>query len=372
MRIGILTLPFNNNYGGYLQAYALMTVLKQMGHEVELINRRSNRISLSVQIRYFIKTLIKMVLGLEHGSLILDIEKEHNKRGKLIIPFVDKNIYPKTKSLFSTKDLTDECKDRYDAIIVGSDQVWRPDYVPNIENFFLDFMKHYSVKRISYAASFGVCHPKYSKGQIMQCGKLLSMFDDVSVREESGANVMKDFGWHTKKKLAVVLDPTMLLDKSYYETLIINNRSPEKYVFTYVLDESQEAQAIVNIAVSTLNCTEKCIIDTKKWKYPDYRMPSIEEWLWGICNAEFVVTDSFHGTAFSIIFNKPFLVYENKGRGADRFHTLLCHFGLENRIVSDIADVDRIIRQSINWNHVNDRLKEEKEKSVGFISRALR
>lgn len=371
MRIGVLTLPFNNNYGGYLQAYALMTVLKKTGHDVELINRRHNRISLLFKIRYFIKTLIKMIVGVKCCPLILDQEKAYKKRGELMMPFVDKYISPKTKPLYSTSEIRKECQGKYDVIVVGSDQVWRPEYVPNIENYFLDFIKQQTVRRIAYAASFGERYPKYSNDQVARCGYLLSMFDDVSIREESGVDVMNDFKWQTKKTPMVVLDPTMLLDKTHYEALITSNIPQNKYVFIYVLDEIQEAQVMINAIVTKLDCAEKHIIDTKTWKSPNYKMPSVEDWLRGIHNSEFVITDSFHGTVFSIIFNKPFLVYENNGRGADRFHTLLHHFGLDDRVVSDIADVDMIMRKPINWIDINDRIKEEREKSIMFISNAI-
>lgn len=362
MRIGILTLPFNNNYGGYLQAYALMTVLKQMGHEVELINRRSNRISLSVQIRYFIKTLIKMVLGLEHGSLILDIEKEHNKRGELIMPFVEKNISPKTKSLFSTKELTDECKDRYDAIIVGSDQVWRPDYVPNIENFFLDFMKYHSVKRISYAASFGTNNPHYSDIEKQKCGDLISLFDAVSVREESGIEVIHKFGWKAKHK-EVVLDPTMLIDIKEYQQFIgpIN----EKYVLSYILDMNEVKRDLIN-------CISKALSHPIKiFSIKGKKLPSMETWLSSLCHANFIITDSFHGTVFAILFNRPFIVWANKERGIDRFTSLLKLFGLERRIVFDNRSIIKLVNENIDWESVNYKLEINKNKSRAFLLRYL-
>ncbi len=372
MRIGILTLPFNNNYGGYLQSYALMTVLKRMGHDVELIYRRHNRRPLMLRAKRFVKELIKALVGRRHGSIIPNQEKEYRERGELMMSFVDKYISPKTKPLYSTLELTNVCMGRYDAIVVGSDQVWRPDFVPNIEDFFLGFIRQDTIRRIAYAASFGGRFPLYSKEEKTQCGELLSMFDDVSIREESGVNIMRDFGWLRKKTPEVVLDPTMLLEKICYEAIVNNHIPREKYVCTYVLDESQDAQAMIDVVVSMLNCAERSIIDTKTWKSPNYKMPSIEKWLGEIYNAEFVVTDSFHGTVFSIIFNKSFIVYENKGRGADRFHTLLRHFGLEDRIATGIADVNRVMGQQINWKYVNDKIQEKRIKSLEFISKALK
>ncbi len=110
MKIGMLTLPFNNNYGGYLQAYALMTVLKGMGHDVELIYRKHNYRPLSLRIKYFIKTWVKCLLGQKHELFIMDQEKELRYKGQALMTFVDKYIAPKTIPLFSTAQLRKECK----------------------------------------------------------------------------------------------------------------------------------------------------------------------------------------------------------------------------------------------------------------------
>lgn len=141
MRIGILTLPFNNNYGGYLQAYALLTVLKQMGHDVELIYRRHNKRPLKYRLLYVFKTVVKCILRIPYGPLIPSLEYDHRHAGKMMLPFVDKNISPKTKPYFTTASMEKSCKGKYDVVIVGSDQIWRPIYVPNINDFFLEFIK---------------------------------------------------------------------------------------------------------------------------------------------------------------------------------------------------------------------------------------
>lgn len=371
MKIGILTLPFNNNYGGYLQAYALMTVLKDMGHEVELIYRRHNRRPFLYRIKYSIKTIIKIVLGMNHGPLIANQEEEHRKKGELMMPFVDKYISPKTKPLFSTSELRNECRGKYDAIIVGSDQVWRPDYVPNIQNFFLDFVDDEKVVKIVYAASFGNNNPSYTLKQKQECGRLIELFDKVSVREDNGVEVILNFGWKVKTTPSIVLDPTMLLCKTHYESLLSSENIKNRYLLSYVLDNNIELKRLVDSLCSKLNLNEYSVIDPRKWERPDYKMPSIETWLESIMNAEFVITDSFHGTVFSIIFNKPFVVYANKYRGAERFYTLLRYFGLENRIINESNCNDEMINLVINWDNVNKLLEKEKTKSIEFISELL-
>ena len=367
MKIGILTLPFNNNYGGYLQAYALMSVLKDMGHDVELIYRRCNKRPMSYRIKHTIKTIIKIVLGMNHGPIIANIEKEHRAKGEMMMPFVDKYITPKTRPLLSTEELAHECKGKYDAIVVGSDQVWRPNYVPNIENFFLDFVEGEDIKKIAYAASFGNDNPGYTNSQKANCGILIEKFDKVSLREESGINVIRSFGWKTQHEAEVVLDPTMLLSKSYYETILTNIENKGSYLLSYVLDENLEARELIEHVCNTLGKKEYSVIDTKKWKRIGYKMPTIETWLDAFYNAEFVITDSFHGTVFSIIFNKPFIVYANKDRGIDRFTTLLKHVGLEDRIITPSSSVKEILAKRVNWDSVNEKIRKKKESSINFL-----
>ena len=136
MTIGILTLPFNNNYGGYLQAYALMTVLKNEGHDVELIYRRHNKPPFTKLIVPTVKNVVKLLLGRKVISVIPDGEKSFRERGVNMMPFFDKYIVPRSRPLYSSKEFAKYVTGRYDAVIVGSDQVWRPDYGSGIGDFF--------------------------------------------------------------------------------------------------------------------------------------------------------------------------------------------------------------------------------------------
>lgn len=363
MKLGILTLPFNNNYGGYLQAYALMTVLKQEGHDVELIYRQHNK--LKVPLVYYITNVVKRILHMPHGPFLLTRESLLRWKGKLMMPFVDKYIYPRTKPLQSTEELRDAVEQGiYDVIVCGSDQLWRPDYVPNIENFFCSFLKGNKPKLISYAASFGSDKPVYTEEQRIECGEAIARFAAVSVRERSGIDVIRNLGWKPKVSPQVVLDPTMLLTKEHYESLLPKTPSLSKgKVFCYVLDQSPHAQKLIIEVCEKTGLEPFHIIDPERWKRSDYLMPSIEDWLAGIRDAEYVVTDSFHGTVFSIIFNKPFVVYVNNDRGSDRFLTLLEYF--------NFVDVTNICGK-INWNSVNEMLREQRVNSLDFLRSAIK
>lgn len=366
MRIGILTLPFNNNYGGYLQAYALMTVLKLDGHAVELVYRQHNK--KRIPMVYYAKWILKKIMGRDCGPFYPSIINCLRYKGKYLMPFVDKFIVPRTGPLYSSQDLQNAiAKGNYDTVICGSDQLWRPEYVPNIEDFFLSFVKGDRPKLISYAASFGTDEPIYTEEQRKKCGDAIANFAAVSLRELSGIDVIKRFSWMTKEEPQVVLDPTMLLTKEHYESLLPVKTSPSKgKVFCYVLDQSKEAQILVNQICQTSCCSPYHIIDSKKWKRQDYQMPSIEDWLSGIRDAEYVVTDSYHGTIFSIIFNKPFVVYINKKRGSDRFNTLLQLFNLKEISANNYSD-----NRFVDWNSINKKIEWLRKKSLIYLKNNL-
>lgn len=370
MRIGILTLPFNNNYGGYLQAYALMTVISQLGHEPTMIMRRHDRpkVSCSFKIKYALKGIVKTVLCSKKHPILYDVETEFRHKGKSMLKFVNQYIAPETPFLYSKEELCKYCEGKFDAYIVGSDQVWRAIYVPDIKNYFLDFTEGWNVKRIAYAASFGTDKPEYSDEQITQCKKLIGLFDGVSLREESGLSVVSTFGWKANVE-GVVLDPTMLLVAEDYQKVLPLKASESKgKIFYYVLDRNDRINAILSEVSQNLDKELYGISDIQKGNEP---LISIEEWLTDIRDAEFVITDSFHGMVFSIIFHKPFLVVVNKNRGADRFTNLLSMLGLLDRMVVEGANIDVKMKTSIAWPNVDSKIIHLKTKSVSFLKQNL-
>jgi len=371
MRIGLLTLPFNNNYGGFLQAYALMTVLKQMGHDVELIYRRANKPAVKQRVIYSLKTIVKILLRMPHGALIMNNERDLKIQGRNMISFVEKYITPRTKPLYSSKQMKKECEGRYDIVVVGSDQVWRPIYVSQIEDFFFEFITDPHVKKISYAASFGTANPEYTDVEIQRCKKLIADFAAVSVREKSGLDTIKNFGWKTQIPPQVVLDPTFLLSKESYDDIVSNKKSlvPKKRICCYILDDSSIVDDIIRKIESSLNLPSFNIVDDKK---DNNSKPSIEDWLDNIKNSRFVMTDSFHGMVFSIIFNTPFAVFINRSRGADRFDSLLSQLGLEDRICANVEDVEHVMSTPIIWDKVNQKLSSLKEFSKTFLENSIK
>lgn len=371
MKIGILTLPFNNNYGGYLQCYALLSVLQQMGHSVEIIRRIHNKRPLKKRALSLIKNLIRYLSGQKVYIIIPNQMKEFQYKGQQMMPFVEKFLQPISIPLDNSQAFYAYVKNRFDAIFVGSDQVWRPEYGPCIQDYFLCGVKDPDLKRVSYAASFGTSNPMFTDQELSDCGKAISLFKAVSVREQSGLDVFDRFEWEIPDA-TVVLDPTMLLSKDDYLRLLSSKTSiAEGKIFSYILDSNYETQSVLQQISALTDLRVYNIIDSVMWKKYSYQMPSIEDWLAGIRDCELVVTDSFHGTVFSIIMNKPFYVCVNSSRGSDRFETLLGLFGLKNRMVfSSQKNIDLL--KPIDWLPVNLKLKEEVLKSKDFISNCLK
>ena len=374
MKIGILTLRLHNNYGGILQAYALQKVLQQMGHDVTLIDK-SRFIKLPFFKKYpsYFKRLIKNVLF--HSNLVVRWDKKYNDDMNVIsintYPFLLKHI----KRIEVNNDYSNIKQDDFDAFVVGSDQVWRPKYFGQaiIPRAYLSFAKEWNVKRISYAASFGTEDWEYTEEQTTECKELIELFDAISVRESSAVELCEK---HFDTSAMHVLDPTMLLDASDYIKLFEEANTPQSpgSLMCYILDENKEKQEVVSCIEQTLHL--KSFSVNSKYEVADAPMeeriqPPVEAWLRGFNDAEFVITDSFHACVFSILFEKPFIVYGNKNRGMARFHSLLSIFGLENRLITNSEDALRVINEPINWEAVNVKKKEWQEKSYDFLKKNL-
>src|SRR5690606_22144408 len=209
----------------------------------------------------------------------------------------------------------------FNAVIVGSDQTWRPKYSPDIYNFYLDFLENNNeIKKLAYASSFGTAAWEYTEEQTQRVSELAKQFHAISVSEAGGVDLCRE-------KLGIeavhLLDPTLLLTAEDYSELI-NQPKTNKELFTYVLDESKEKQDFIQFIGKELKLKQHTNQAQKfdaKVKRPleELIMPPLEGWLQGFRDAEFVITDSFHGTVFSIINKKPFITLVNVKRGASRF-----------------------------------------------------
>lgn len=377
MRIGILTLPLHTNYGGILQAYALQTVLERMGHEVVVFDT-PNRMPLPPLKdipKYFLKRIVKKLLGRNQKIFY---EYYQNKK---VIPVVSQNTQKFINSYIHRKEIRDfhELNEKsYDAIVVGSDQVWRPLYfVPGwrwqeIENAFLSFASKWNIKRLSYAASFGTEDWEYTDQQTRRCKALLQVFDAISVRETNGVTLCKKY---FDMNSVHVLDPTMLLNEADYSIFFQKANTPKSNgtLLNYILDENEKKRALI-MHVANQKCLRAFSVtnphENDETKPLNERIkPSVEKWLRGFYDAKFVITDSFHACVFSILFKKQFVVVGNKERGLSRIESLLQCFGIENRIVEDSAQVMRL--PLIDYDMVYVKLEKYRKKSLEFLNVAL-
>ena len=377
MKIGILTLPLNSNYGGVLQAFALQTVLKRMGHDVLEVELKKN-------LRWQYPPLWKIPLSFGKRFLFKYIVRRKNQ--KILLERYERKIYPllvhdilefisKYIKQFKVDKFID-CKGKFDVWICGSDQIWRYKYYlffeGDIANVYLKFLGDDSCKRIAYAASFGTDNWEYPAKETAECKNWIQKFDAVSVREETGVKLCSTY-YDIKAKH--VLDPTMLLSKDDYVDLIEKSDVPKSTgnLFCYILDNTDEKMNVVkNIEKQRHLSSFFMNGDCGNWTEDLEKriQPPVESWLRAFYDSEFIVTDSFHACVFSILFHKQFLVIGNKERGLARIYSLLSMFGLEDRLTSD-TDLDINRMKTIDYDRVDEILAKHREESRTFLIQAL-
>lgn len=358
-KIALLNMRYDNNYGGNLQRFALYTVLQRMGYEVEYLYIRENwddwyksRSTLKI-LKQLIKQFLRFILH-PLTEPILAWHKENSmyvEQCKVTEPFLNKYI-KHTKIIYNSTDLKKTIKrGNYDAIIAGSDQIWRKKYIQRygIGTFFLDFLsKSFKGKKIVYGASFGVNNQEYTIEDIAFIQPYFSQLDLVSVRETSALDLLNNYGL-VNPKAEVVLDPTLLLTKEDYIQLVTatHTNSSSGNLFCYVLDRTDEIQYIIDSIASTKDLTPF------EWSLSG--KGTVEQWLRSFMDAEFVITDSYHGMLFSIIFNKPFKIIINESRGSARFRSI---FQILN--ISENSD-------NIYMVEFNDQFNKLKKQSLKFL-----
>lgn len=377
MKVGVLTLPLHSNYGGNLQALALMSVLRDIGHEPILIARDKNRHPLWKVPLVLGKRILMRARGkkVSIGAGIFD----HADRARIEVhssAFIDRYIQPQTSRYTSSMGLSQARLDEsLDAVVVGSDQVWRPEYAPSIADYFLGFLPpEKKILRISYAASFGSADWTYSAADARICRNLAQRFDAISVREDSAIEICES---HLGVSATHVVDPTLLVDPSLYLNIAGMERPTSgRGVLVYVLDQAREKiDVIEGVCASLKQAAFSVNSRTEDLSAPlsERVAPPTEDWLRGFCEADFVVTDSFHACVFAIIFNKPFIVYGNRSRGLGRFESLLRMFNLESRLIIDgRGELAHIAREPICWEAVNECMKKQRAIGLEFLATALR
>ena len=375
MRVAIITLPLHTNYGGILQAYALKKSIEALGHSVDVIDRKCKMVltpSWKMPLVYLKRALFNLKPGGPEIFRERRILREYPVVSAQLVGFVSEEISPRMIDSY-----TEIAPGDYDAFVVGSDQVWRPKYFGRIEDAFLDFTSLWDVRRVSYAASFGTDHLEYELEQLYKCSSLLSTFDAVSVREASAVQMCDE--WFDREDAVHVLDPVMLLTAEHYAHLaeLSSERPCKGKILSYVLDPDNSKKYILDRVEGWLaKESHNAYVPDRDRNIPLEKriVPSIRQWLSCFADAEFVVTDSFHGCVLSVLFHKPFIALANPGRGMSRILSLLESLGLDDRIVQglDPDDDGEYYLSGIDWDDVDARLSEMKGKSIEFLRNALK
>lgn len=352
MRIGIITFEFNYNYGAILQATALFDYLRGIGHNPLIINRGWGNEEGGGLIG-------KMIGRLWSNKLIIDFKNQH---WNMTAPVKDQSSLNSTLS-------------NIDAIITGSDQIWNSACIEKMGLYYFGIDALPSQKLIAYAPSFGKNRFEANKHEIDTLKTHFRRFEAISVREDDGVQIMQNvFGINNVLR---VLDPTMLMDKDYYLRLAgIRDLKQKDSLAYYILDNNPQKQRWIdtlsrNLGLKPVNINKPEYSDSSLIeKIRSLRYPSIESWLKNIAESKFVLTDSFHGTVFSVIFNRNFLTFGNSARGNSRFESLLSMFELQSRLIVNPDEIMLPI-EGINYHKVNMLLSKYRKESADFLINAL-
>ena len=377
MRIGILTFHFAFNQGAVLQCYALQKYLESCGHEAFIIDYRPryHTVMHSAWRNPFIytyefwkkfknqKLLKRLYLSSRSFArcVIWNITGVDRKNEVVFHQFCDNNL--NLTNTYKTFKQLEQNPPKFDAFISGSDQVWNPDLLGQEfdKAYFLDFGDK-DIKRITYAVSMGKIH---NQATLEQLANLCKNIDAISLREYN----RKDFD-ATGRDVHVCIDPTFLLDAEEYSCVESKEVEKTPYIFVYGFETNELLKQAIKTAAEKYNC--RIINGSPKWLKIDGNVKSVsgygpDRFLSFIKNAECVVTNSFHGTAFSVIYQKDFITVPHSTRGK-RMEDLLDKLGLSYRLYGEEGFS---INKIIDYNDVNERLKKQVEHSREYLALAL-
>lgn len=384
-KIGIVSCYFQKNYGSMLQAYATQQVIKKLGYQAETIRIEGIAKEIrNAKLKHYMKqltdwTVVKGKLGFVKRFFLKKMDKEFKEnvavRDKKFNEF--KNTKYELSPVYnSKKEIGDYCYN-YSSVLVGSDQLWLPSNI-DADYYTLNFVPE-DVNKIAYATSFGVS--ALPKRQWSFAAKFLNRINYVSVREEGGQKIVKEVA---HRDVPVVCDPTLLFTKDEWLKYFPNKRIyKEKYIFCYFLGNNPEQRAFADKIrkitgykiVSLLHMDEYIKSDID---FPDYAPYNIgpEEFVNLIRNAEIILTDSFHGTVFSVLNGKNFFTFRRFKEGSvlstnSRMHSLFNLLNLHERFITADEDVQKALNLEIDYEKVWNRIDKYRQKSYEYLIKAL-
>ena len=336
-KVGIITFQNANNYGAVYQAFALKKTVEKLGHAVSVINYDSPSMGLK------------------------SIQQKHFKG------FIDTHLNL-TKEYMAKQEIETT---GFDAVISGSDQVWNPYLTGNDMTYFLDFLGE-DIKKVSYAASIGLNGELFMKYKDV-FEKYVPSFSGISLREETHVEYIQSIV--EDKEVIASVDPSLLLtSKEYLEMLgVPDNRSEEFiFVFSYALDPKMYDFANMLSLKSGYKIVSISPYTSGSFVNGSKVLNNVTpvEWIELFNKAKLVITDSFHGMMFSIVFNKPFYAYAPNRSNVARVKDILKKLGLEDRKMTGITNVADVVWE-MDYTKVNQILKKEREKSIEYLKKQL-
>lgn len=357
MKVGILTFHDTLNYGASLQCYGLQKKLNMMGVQTEVVHYQCPKFVKEYSPFYVsqknIRKFLYMVVALK-----MNLAKQKKKKA------FQQKYFPLSKSY--TRQTIAQANGEYDGFITGSDQVWNWKLTDFDTTYFLDFVEK-GKKKFSYAASFGLSQIDDDKKPIYQ--KLLTGYDEMSVRESKGAEIVQSL---IERNPDVVADPVLLLTKEQWEEIA---RVPDEkgYVLLYSINDTATFEYAKKLAEVTgkelvyLSAPIKCRAKCKK-----VREIGPDEFLGWFKNADYVVTDSFHGTICSVLFEKKFVALQD--RRAENHNSRIVNFlervGLTNRIVATVSE-QQVMQNTVDYSAVKEKLKAYVEESNCYLKKVI-
>ncbi len=349
--VGILGVWFGCNYGSIATYYGLKTVLQNMGLSVLMIEKPGFTPS------------DRELSGGNHSRVFASTHFHVSRPYKLA----------------EMKALNNIC----DAFVVGSDQVWNYGICRNFgRSFLLDFVRD-EKKKVAISASFGHAKDFRPERERLITSELLKRFDAISVREESAVDILdKVFGVEATQ----ILDPVFITERSTYDKLAKESKRNEKepFIIAYILDPTPEKRGAVQYLETKLGLHAYYILDGQPWVYEEKHSKmgrgdriledmNVQDWIYYFKNSSYVITDSCHGLSFAILYHKPFVGIGNIARGITRFHSLTKLFHLEDRLVTNPADIlkNKKLLDPVDYTQVDQILEQERKRSLEWIHQAM-
>lgn len=365
MKIGILTFHYAHNYGAVLQAYSLKTYLESLGHDVRIIDYRNHNIAREYPKKLKMITRKKYILNpLNWKEAIRSIEKWYYSKKSWSIQFLRfENFINRYLLNGELNDWRDDIK-KCQLIFFGSDQIWEDNLIGEHEKIYFGCFDTSAIKA-TYAAS---CYDAkiFSKSKKIQ---FLSNFDYLSTREETLAKVIKNV--FPEKEIKTVVDPVFLLSQNDFRSISFREKEiNHEYILFYYVTENSELSRISHYLRETENKKVIEIHYSKMKGYNDnWQLTDVGplEFLDLFSNAKMIITNSFHGTAFSLIFKKTFWTLSNNVRIVDA----LSRFGLQSRRIDSFSDWIQKKEEEINYDEFGAKMTKYVKKSKDYIQKIL-